>query len=233
VLADEDGLLAVDKPAGVVTIPDQGGAAASLLAAVARFARVPLASLHATSRLDREVSGVVLFARTPAAVARLRAARDGGTYSRRYVAIASGTPAEPRGRWAAPIGRGADPRHRAAFGRDAVAASSDFAVVACAQSWTLLALSPVTGRTHQLRVHAAHAGVPLVGDRVYGGPCRLTSPSGRVSAIDRIALHAARVRVPRSDGGVFEVIAEPPSDLTDLWRAVGGDDAAWGAALAE
>ena len=96
-LAAEDGLVAADKPAGLVTIPDQGGASSSLIASVARAIGAPVASLHATSRLDRGVSGVVIFARTEAAAARLRAARERGLYSRRYVAIAATAPAEARG----------------------------------------------------------------------------------------------------------------------------------------
>ena len=232
-LVVEDGLVAADKPAGIVTIPDQGGAACSLIASVALAIGAPPSTLHATSRLDRAVSGVVIFARTELAATCLRAARERGAYSRRYVAIAAAAPAETRGEWASPIGRADDPRHRAANGRDAVPALSRYAVVGRAGGWALMALEPVTGRTHQLRVHASHARAPLLGDRVYGGPSRVTLPTGRVLSFDRIALHAARVRAPREDGSVLEVRAPVPSELRDLWREAGGDDAAWDAALGD
>jgi len=231
-LVDADGLVGADKPADTVTIPDQGGASPSLIAMVALALRVPARGLHATSRLDRGVSGVVLFARTKAAAERLRAARERGAYSRRYVAITSHAVTPEHGVWDAPIGRAADARHRAVHGREATDALSRYAVVGRAGAWALVALEPITGRTHQLRVHAAHAGAPLVGDRVYGGPSRVTLASGRVLTFGRIALHAARVRVPRDDGGWLTVSAPIPPELAEWWRAAGGDEAAWDAALA-
>jgi 23S rRNA pseudouridine955/2504/2580 synthase/23S rRNA pseudouridine1911/1915/1917 synthase len=91
----------------------------------------------------------------------------------------------------------------------------------------MLAVAPVTGRTHQIRVHAAHAAAPLLGDRAYGGPARVTLPSGRVLPLGRIALHAARVVVP-GEGGVPLVAASPiPPELASLWSALGGETAAW------
>jgi RluA family pseudouridine synthase len=237
VLVDEEGLVAVDKPAGMPTIPDQGGAAHSLVAVLAKSLGCALADLHATSRLDREVSGVVIFARTEEAARRLRAARDAGQYVRRYVAIAGGGPQSPakkveaRGEWDAPVGRASDPRHRAAFGRDAASACTRHAIVARAGERSLLALEPMTGRTHQLRVHAAYAGMPLLGDRTYGGETRLTLSSGRVVRLGRIALHAGRVVVPRRSGGFMELRAEVPALLRELWAAIGGEDSAWVTAL--
>jgi 23S rRNA-/tRNA-specific pseudouridylate synthase len=233
ILAEEHGLVAADKAADLPTIPDHGGSASSLLSRVAAALGVAPERLHPTSRLDRGVSGVVLFARTEEAATRLRMARERGTYVRRYVALASKAPDPPRGAWAVPIGRGKDPRHRAAFGRDPVDAVSRYAVIAVAGSAALLALEPVTGRTHQLRVHASHAGAPLLGDRTYGGPTRLTLASGRVLSLDRIALHAARVRVPRADGTVLDVRARVPEELTAWWEALGGARDAWESAVEE
>jgi RluA family pseudouridine synthase len=232
-LAEAEGLVAADKPAGMPTIPDQEGASTSLLASVARALGCAPSGLHPTSRLDRGVSGVVIFARSDAAAERLRVAREEGTYSRRYVAIAAALPSVGAGEWDAPIGRARDPRHRAVNGRDAVPAQSRFTVAGAAGPWALLALEPMTGRTHQLRVHAAHGGAPLLGDRVYGGPSRVTLASGRVLSFGRIALHAARVRVPGTDGTLLEVNAPVPAELRDWWRAGGGDDATWQVALGE
>jgi 23S rRNA pseudouridine1911/1915/1917 synthase len=91
----------------------------------------------------------------------------------------------------------------------------------------MLAVTPLTGRTHQIRVHAAHAGAPLVGDRAYGGPVRVTLPSGRVLQPGRIALHAARVVVPGEGGSPLVAAAPVPAELEALWSALGGEPAAW------
>ncbi|MGH7298021.1 MAG: RluA family pseudouridine synthase, partial [Polyangiaceae bacterium] len=85
----------------------------------------------------------------------------------------------------------------------------------------------VTGRTNQIRVHAAHAGAPLLGDRAYGGPVRVTLPSGKVLQPARIALHAARVVVPAPDGSPLVVVSPVPPALAELWSALGGDPSAW------
>jgi RluA family pseudouridine synthase len=241
VLLDEEGLVAVDKPAGIPTVPDRAGASHSLLAVLAKTLRCSSAELHATSRLDRDVSGVVVFARTDEAARRLLAARAAGRYVRRYVAIVgigagigSGAPGPnelSEGEWDAPIGRAKDPRHRAVSGRNAIEARTRYAVVARVEKRSLLALEPVTGRTHQLRVHAADAHMPILGDRTYGGDTRVTLPSGRVLRLDRIALHAGRIHVPRRSGDSMELRAEVPASLREIWTALGGEEGAWAAAL--
>jgi 23S rRNA pseudouridine1911/1915/1917 synthase len=235
ILAVEDGVVAADKPAGMPTIPDQGGSSHSLLFVLAKTLGCPPRELHPTSRLDREVSGVVLFARTPAAAARLAEARASGAYFRRYVAVATRVPARSGsgkpGEWTAPIGRASNPKKRAAFGRDATYATTFYETVATAGTSALLVLEPVTGRTHQLRVHAAHAAAPLLGDRDYGGATRVVLPSGRVVGIRRVALHAARVRVEWPKAAAFEVRSPVPSELRELWTELGGNDAAWDAAI--
>jgi 23S rRNA-/tRNA-specific pseudouridylate synthase len=228
VLLQTPDLVAVAKPAGVPTIPDHGGAAHALLALVAAELGVDPARLHATSRLDREVSGVVFFALSPVASERLLRARATGAYERRYIAIASRAPEPDAGRWDVPIGRARDPRLRAAKGPGALASTTRYA--ACARGGrgeAMLAVAPVTGRTHQIRVHAAHAGAPLLGDRAYGGPARLTLGNGRVLELRRIALHAFRVSVPDRDGERIVATAPVPKELADLWSALGGEASAW------
>ncbi len=234
IITQNDDLVAVDKPAGMPTIPDQEGASHTLVASVARALGLAPSALHATSRLDRDVSGVVFFSTHPDAAARLRRARDEGRYMRRYVGIAVRAPATEEGVWNAPIGRARDPRHRAVDGREATSARSLFRVVATAGPMVMLALAPITGRTHQLRVHASHAAAPLLGDRVYGGPSRLTVPTGpkagRVLPLVRIALHAARVVVPTPEGDLT-AMAPIPEELRVLWSELGGDAGAWDTAL--
>ncbi len=225
-LADEDGIIAAYKPAALATVADHRGRAGSLVAEVERL--VGAGPLHATSRLDVGVSGVVLFARTPEAAARLADARERGLYRRHYVALAARAPSPDRGRWSAPIGRGKDARHRRVGGPDAVPAQTDYFVAKVApRGEALLGVEPATGRTHQIRVHAAHAHAPLLGDAAYGGPTRLTASSGAVTRLERIALHAAWVEVPTSSAAPLRVRAALPDDLTHIWRLLGGDDGAW------
>jgi 23S rRNA-/tRNA-specific pseudouridylate synthase len=221
-------LVAVAKPAGIPTIADHAGAAHALVALVAQELGVDPRRLHPTSRLDREVSGVVFLALTAAAPERLLRARATGAYERRYVAISSQAPEPDAGRWDAPIGRARDPRLRAAKGPGALGSTTRYAVCSRgSRGEALLAVAPLTGRTHQIRVHAAHAGSPLLGDRAYGGPGRLTLPNGRVLELRRVALHASRVAVPDADGGRIVAIAPIPAELTDLWSALGGEPSAW------
>ncbi len=228
ILLRERDLVAADKPAGIPTIPDHAGSAHALLARVAEALSFDPSRLHPTSRLDRDVSGVVFFALTKPAAERLSQARARGTYERRYIALAAGLPSPERGTWDAPIGRASDPRLRAPAGRDPAPASTRYAVCAVAPTGhVMLAVGPRTGRTHQIRVHAAHAGAPLVGDRDYGGPVRVTLPTGRVLEPRRIALHAARVVVPGADGEPLVVQSPVPPELEELWCALGGEPAAW------
>ena len=226
ILARAQDLVAVAKPAGIPTIADHHGASHSLLEVVARIADVDASTLHATSRLDRDVSGVVVFALTKGAAERLARAREEGAYARRYVAVASRAPSPDAGSWDVPIGVAKDPRHRAANGRDPALAQTRYRVVALAGEAALLALAPITGRTHQLRVHAAHAGAPILGDKTYGGPARIALASGRVLPIARILLHCANVALPG-----LHIAAPIPDDLAAIWLALGGDPAAWDTAL--
>jgi RluA family pseudouridine synthase len=232
VLFETDDLVAVDKPAGVPTIADHGGAAHALVALAARALSVDAESLHPTSRLDRDVSGVVVLARAPAAARRLSEARARGAYVRRYVAIAARAPSPLQGTWEAPIGRAPDPRKRAVGGRDPAPAVTHYATCGRTERGeALLAVAPVTGRTHQIRVHASNAGAPLLGDRAYGGPSRITLPGGRVIEPRRIALHAALVSVPDSAGTTRTAASPVPDEMRALWTDLGGDAADWERAL--
>jgi len=236
ILFREGGLVACAKPAGLPTVPDQAGAAHSLVAIVARaIGAGKLEDLRVTSRLDRDVSGVVVFALDAAAEERLRKARAEGRYQRRYIALASmKAPLADEGIWEATIGRAPDPKLRAARGPDAKEAKTRWRKVAAASAGELavamLAVDPVTGRTHQIRIHASDAGAPLLGDRDYGGPARIILPSGAILAPARIALHAARVVVPGARGPI-EARAPIPAELANLWTAVGGARDAWEHAL--
>jgi 23S rRNA-/tRNA-specific pseudouridylate synthase len=228
ILARTGDLVVADKPAGVPTIADHSGAAHALVSLVAGIVGVDVSRVHPTSRLDRDVSGVVVLALTKSAAHRLAEARSRSAYERRYLAIAERAPASSRGTWNAPVGRAPDPRLRAVAGRDAVPAETRYAVCGHAPGGAaLLRVEPVTGRTHQIRVHASNDGSPLIGDRAYGGASRLTLPGGRVFVPGRIALHAVRVVVPDESGRPLVGVSPIPPALLELWSVLGGDAAAW------
>ncbi len=235
VLHHGDGLVVVAKPAGISTIPDQVGANDTLLARAAEAVGRKASELHPTSRLDREVSGVVIFATSKRSADALIAARENGEYARRYAAIAIHSPDPREGRWTASIGRARDPKLRAAFAPgetrfEAKASETRYRVVAEASEHALLAITPVTGRTHQIRVHASHGGAPLLGDKSYGGPERLVLVSGKIVQLTRICLHCAWVEVPKR-GGKRRFFAPVPNELAATWAALGGDAASWDTAL--
>lgn len=230
VLSQRDDVIAAFKPAGMPTIPDHRGAKGSLLDTIESEVG---ARLHTTSRLDVGVSGVVLLTASEGAATRLVRAREQGLYRRRYVAIATKAPSSERGTWSFPIGRDPNPRKRRIGGSSATRAETKYSAVALTSSGNaLLALEPQTGRTHQLRLHASHAGCPLLGDSMYGGPARLVSATGAVTKLSRIALHCAWVEVPDARGDTWRIEAEVPEEMLAMWRAVGGGDEVWQRALA-
>lgn len=234
VLYRNEHVLVVEKPAGMPTIADGRSRAGSLLTEAARVTGLPEERLHPTSRLDRDVSGVVTFALSPRARDELARAREAGRYGRRYVALAAGAPTPREGTCDAPIGPGRDPRHRRVDPKGEPSRSR-YAVVAEAPEGkprvALLALGPETGRTHQLRVHTSHLGAPLLGDTTYGGPSRLALTNGKILGFSRIMLHCAEVRLVVR-GEALELVSHVPDVLRSTWASLGGGEGAWDTALA-
>jgi 23S rRNA-/tRNA-specific pseudouridylate synthase len=243
VLLTMGGIVAANKPVGIATEPEQRGTD-SVRSRVARLIGEPEERLHATSRLDLGVSGVVLFALTSEARRELESARVEARLHKRYVAIASSRPPAADGIWNQPLKlrpRGGevepvkDPHAVTAFRVVTCLAASTVTArpasrASDAAHWTLLALEPITGRTHQLRIHAAQAGAPLLGDGRYGGVPRIVDGDGSIEAISRVALHAASVEfVARagSGGASWVVHAPEPADLVSLWVRLGGTADDW------
>ena len=216
--------LVLCKPA---FLPTTGPGAGETLVQRARALDPQAPKLHPSSRLDAEVTGVVVFARTREAIQHLLQARRDGAYLRGYLALAASAPVPSAGDWRAPIALDRrDPRKRATAAAEqpqALPAHTRYRTLQALARAALLWLEPQTGRTHQLRVHAAAAGCPLLGDRPYGGPARVVLDDGSVVSPRRVLLHCARVGIPDPNGGAplrFE--AAPPADLQQIWRALGG-----------
>lgn len=241
VLHRDDDLLVLYKPSGLPTTSPDGK---RCLTEVAAKLDPDAPRLHASSRLDAEVTGLVTFARTTRAIEALLHARSQGRYERFYLALTAAAPEQNQGSWTWPIDRDPrDPRKRVA--RDDAARSmprarealTHYHVLSRQPLIALWLLRPMTGRTHQLRVHAARAGFPLLGDRHYGGAMQRTLNDGRVLRAPRVMLHCAHVRVPapeRGGGGtqLLDFEAEVPDDFRRLWLALGGEPEALRDALA-
>ena len=223
VLHRDTDLLVVAKPPGLPTTSPH-----SSQRSLASWAKLELrghARVHPTSRLDAPVSGLVTFALTSRAKRHLLAARRAGRYWRDYVGITAGNPRFDEEVWDWPIS--IDPADRrlriAGPGLGERDARTRCTVAARIGPAALLRLEPETGRTHQLRAHAARAGVPLLGDPNYRGERRVVLSDGAVVSARRVMLHCARVRFPSLDGSrLFEFEAPVPRDMQEIWVALGG-----------
>ncbi len=164
---------------------------------------------HPLHRLDRNTSGLVLIAKQPHVQARLTSPR-GALFHRRYLGITEGAPPTPEGLIDAPLARKEGSLIEQTVTPAGRPAQTRYRTLARAEGLTLLELSPLTGRTHQIRVHLAHLGLPLLGDDLYSQPSPL---------IARQALHAWRVELPHpATGEPLTVTAPPPEDMGQLLR---------------
>ena len=208
-------IAAVDKPAGVPAQPTLTTDSGTLPELVAALLASPVTLVH---RLDRETSGVTVFARTAAAGAALAEAFRSGAPEKTYLALAARAPTPREGRVDAPLGkdpvraglRRVDPRGDPAATR--------YRTLREGPEAALVEASPETGRTHQIRVHLAHLGAPLLGDARYGGPRRV----GEI-AVPRVMLHARRLILAHPATGARLVLEAPvPEDFASLERTLLG-----------
>jgi len=219
--------IAVAKPSGIATTaPDDG----PCLFALVKQLDPNAPQLHPLSRLDTQVSGVLAFARTGWANQLVLEARRTGHLMRRYLGISAQVPEPLSGDWRSAIAIDArDPKKRRAVaanerGAGTKEAHTRYQLRASAGSLYALDLWPQTGRTHQLRVHAAEASCPLLGDVAYDGVKRLVLANGRILSAGRVMLHCAELHLPHPDSGIgtlrLELEVEP--DMAKLWAAAGG-----------
>jgi 23S rRNA pseudouridine1911/1915/1917 synthase len=207
-------LLVVDKPAGLLVHPVPGYAGPTLVDAVAGLAAGGEAARPGiVHRLDRDTSGLLLVARDGLTHARLQAQLRRRRIRRAYVALVRGRPRSRRGRIEAPIGRDRRDPTRMSLDtdrpRDAV---TEFELVEALAGRSLLRVTLGTGRTHQIRVHLAAIGTPVVGDPVYG--------HGPELGLERQFLHAAELRLVHPvTGEELELRSELPADLAAVLAA--------------
>ena len=232
VLYEDQDIIVIDKPAGLVVHPAPGHAGGTLVNAILHH--VPdLAGIGGevrpgiVHRLDKDTSGTIVIAKNESALRNLQAQFKSRKVEKRYIALVDGKLGEDQGRIVAPLGR--DPRNRkrqavilgdSDGSRTARAAATEYKVLARYTvplhndlgrgNFTLVQAQPITGRTHQIRIHFAWLGHPLVGDPIYGlRRQRLNSP--------RLFLHAASLAFTLpSTGQWVEFNAPLPSELQDV-----------------
>jgi 23S rRNA pseudouridine1911/1915/1917 synthase len=201
-------LVVVDKPAGLLVHPAPGHSAPMLVDALRGVAAGgDEARPGIVHRLDRDTSGLLLVARDGRTHARLQAQLRRRRIGRTYLALVRGRPRSRTGRIEAPIGRDRRDPTRMSLdtdaGRDAV---TGFELVEALPGRSLLRVALETGRTHQIRVHLAAIGIPVIGDPVYG--------HGPELGLERQFLHAAELRLAHPQtGDPLEVRSELPPDL--------------------
>lgn len=230
ILFKDRALWVIDKPAGLVVHPGAGNAQHTLqnalLALDPQLALVPRAGI--VHRLDKDTSGLLVVARTPEVHTALVAALAGHEVRREYVAICSGV-MTGGGTVDRPIGRHRSVRTRMAVRGDGREAVTHYRIAKRFRAHTLVNVALETGRTHQIRVHLAHVGHPVVGDPVYGGRRRIPRGASAelIAALDKFkrqALHAVRLELthPLTHRSV-QWEAPLPRDMLGLIAALEAD----------
>ncbi|MCX7933621.1 MAG: RluA family pseudouridine synthase [Rhodovarius sp.] len=218
VLYRDDSVIVLDKPPGLAV---QGGPGITrhldaMLDALRFGAEERPRLVH---RLDRDTSGVLLIGRSAAAAAALAAAFRGRDAVKTYWAVLVGEPSPLAGRISLPLQRERGPRgERTVAAEEGQPAHTDYRVLEAAKRRAaLVELRPLTGRTHQLRVHAAEGlGCPILGDAKYGGP------AARIEGLpEHLHLHARAIRIPHPEGGVLEAEAPLPPHMADTFAFFG------------
>lgn len=211
VLYEDESVIAVDKPPGMVVHPTYRNWSGTLLNAVLWHIRGRSdAAPGILTRLDKDTSGIVLIALTPCIHAKLQEDAAAGAMRKQYLAIVHGTPMPERGTIELALGRSLDDRRLVVVDPAGQASRTKYDVLSSSQGYSLVRCELVTGRTHQIRVHLATKGWPIAGDRVYG------QPDGRLG---RQALHAWRVafRHPSSNQ-LLEIESGLPADLQEFLK---------------
>ncbi|HWV84274.1 MAG TPA: RluA family pseudouridine synthase [Capillimicrobium sp.] len=212
---EDDALLVVDKPAGLVVHPAAGHWTGTLAQALeARGIRAERGGI--VHRLDRDTSGLLLAAKDDATLRALQQELRERRVEREYLALVAGRPPARTGTIDAPIGRDRRDRTRHSTDTDAPRdAVTHFEIVEALPHTTLLRVRLETGRTHQIRVHLEAIGHPVVGDPVYG-----PRPPAPAPALARQFLHAARLAFDHPvSGRRIEVASELPADLRTALEA--------------
>ena len=230
ILYEDEQIIIVVKPAGLLVHPNKGAKRGTLANALAYHLnrdyyrrRTPLAApAHGEAhdlirpglvhRLDRATSGVMVIAKTPRALGQLSRHFHRRLVHKRYLALVAGRLDAASGQWQAPIERQAERRPHWWVTEGGKPSVTNFTVRERLPEATLLELEPVTGRTNQLRIHAAYFGHAIIGDEIYGA-----AAAAALVTATRLCLHAWRLAFHHpSTGEWMEFVAPLPDDFARL-----------------
>ena len=239
ILFEDEHLVAINKPAGMIVHPAKGHWQGTLTSALA-YHFASLSSIGGPTRpgivhrLDRETSGVIIVAKTDAAHLALARQFENRTTQKEYLAVVAGNPDRDRDIVNQPLGVHPYQREKMAIRAGHVTsrdAHTFYEVAERFRGFATMRVSPKTGRTHQIRVHLAHIGCPILCDRLYGGRSQITRGEIRGDdqeeiILERAALHASQIglRHPATERNV-QFQAPPPEDIATViaelreWRA--------------
>ncbi|MDX1487653.1 MAG: 23S rRNA pseudouridine(1911/1915/1917) synthase RluD, partial [Acidiferrobacterales bacterium] len=230
VVYEDKQLLVVNKPAGMVTHPAPGNREGTLLNALLHHDATlnSVARAGIVHRLDKDTSGLLVIAKTEAVRLRLVTELRDRRLTREYLAVVNGVMIAG-GEIEAPIGRHPRQRTRMAVAVRGKPAMSHYRVKQRFRAHTLVVVQLESGRTHQIRVHLAHIGFPIIGDRVYGGRVRIPPHCSEhlsqvLRGFRRQALHAARLGLIHPVSGArMQWTAPLPEDVQALIEALKQD----------
>lgn len=210
ILYEDEAMLVINKPPGMPPHPSYLHAQGTAAGAVAGYyARHGIQTqVRALGRLDRNTSGIMVFGKNPWVQENMVRQQQNGSVCKTYLAVVQGRFAQQKGMIEAPIGRKTGSLIERCVCPEGKLAKTGYEVLCQGTRFSLLLLCPITGRTHQLRVHMAYLGHPLAGDTLYGGTAE---------GLERHALHAYQVSLYHPvTGKRIEFQAPLPQDIQDF-----------------
>lgn len=214
ILYEDEDVLAVEKPAGLVVHPSHGHFQDSLVNALAYYYQEKNmhVRLRPVGRLDKETSGIMIFAKNQTAADRLIRQKKEGRFEKVYLAIVWGVPQPAEGIISAPISRNHDTLMNMKVDEQGAHSVTAYKTLRVFGNYALVQCIPKTGRTHQIRVHMAYIGHPLAGDQLYG-------IRNQDAGFSRAALHAAYVIFDQPfTNEKISLVCDMPEDMKDFTK---------------
>ena len=214
IVYEDEYLIAVNKPPDMPTHPSHGHYDDTLANVMVHYFKDVPFTFRAVNRLDRDTSGLVLISKDQLTAHKMSEQLKRGTVHKQYRAVLSGKINPPAGRIETYIKRAADSiiiREAAAYGIESEYAVTEYECTAANDEYSVINASPITGRTHQLRVHFAHLGYPICGDTLYGTAS---------DTINRQALHSYKLEfIHPHNGQIMNLNAAVPGDIRKIYEA--------------